>query len=430
VSAFKRKGRRVRLVKVPTEAGIWIQRSTKTRDPQRAKAMQRMVDTLGPGDRGAWDLLRLVTAKVPTKDASTPARPKMTLPALYDLWASTPITRYDGEGAPIAPSDDERMAHVRGELRDTDLSPLVDTFFSAITSGKEAVSDDTAKHYRSAVRLFVPKDAVVPISKLNERELTTWLEEMDDVEPGTVRKRGIGMGRFIGWLRGRGILRFDPMANITLPPNGDPLCHYLDTADAIRLADALSGQMRLFEYLLPGSAIEVSTALSLRVRDVIKSEQSIHAPGTKSYNRNRIVIVADFAWPAVLELTKGKVPDAKLFDRIADRWRARDEHFATVQKLVEEGHRVYAEMPGGIEHGYTMRDHRHTWAVRAVRSGWPITAVAEQLGHGDGGVLALRVYGRFQPKADERKKWEAMATARDASLAEEAKADQRAREGR
>jgi integrase len=68
-----------------------------------------------------------------------------------------------------------------------------------------------------------------------------------------------------------------------------------------------------------------------------------------------------------------------------------------------------------------MRDHRHTWAVRAVRSGMPIAAVAEQLGHSDGGVLALKVYGRFAPKKSERDRWEAMATARDEERAAESK---------
>jgi integrase len=69
-----------------------------------------------------------------------------------------------------------------------------------------------------------------------------------------------------------------------------------------------------------------------------------------------------------------------------------------------------------------MRDQRHTWAVRAARSGWPIEGVARQLGHKDG-TLALRVYGRFSPTNEERDRWEAMATARDESI-------QREREGK
>jgi integrase len=229
------------------------------------------------------------------------------------------------------------------------------------------------------------------------------------------------MHRFISWLRGRGTLTFDPMAELVLPPPGDPLCHYLEVADVIQLADSLSGQHRLFEYLLPGTAMEVTTALTVRVRDVSKLEMSIHAAGTKTHTRNRVVPIAEFAQAAALELLKGKHPDTRLFDQIHDRWRARDEHAAAVKRLIEQGHRVYGEMAGGVAHEYTLRDHRHTWAVRAVRSAWPLSAVSEVLGHADGGVLVLKVYGRFRPTSDERKKWEAQAAVRDRAMAKDAK---------
>jgi hypothetical protein len=42
---------------------------------------------------------------------------------------------------------------------------------------------------------------------------------------------------------------------------------------------------------------------------------------------------------------------------------------------------------------------------------------AQQLGHSDGGVLFLKVYGKFMPKKEERDRWEKMATARDEELA-------------
>lgn len=422
MTAYKRAGRTIHLINVPTESGEWVQRSTRTRDRLRAKAMQRMIDTLGPGDRGAWDLLRLLTEK----DAKT-QKPRMTLPQLFDLWVQAPVTRHDAEGAPLAPSDDERIRHVRAELRDTDVSPLVDDFYKVLTGPSENIREDTAKHYRAAVRLYVPKGEVVPLTRLNERELKVWIEEMDDVEPATVRKRGIGMRRFIAWLRARGVLTFDPMADVELPAPGDPLAHFLEMPDVVRLADAQPGQYKHFGYVLPGTAMEVSTALAIRVRSVSKADKTIHAPGTKSYNRDRIVRVADYAWPAVLELLKGKHPDSLLFDGVQDRWTARDVHSEARDALIAKGYRVYAEMPDGGAHEYTMRDHRHTWAVRATRSGWPLEAVSRQLGHVNG-ILALRVYGRFVPRQDEINKWEAMATARDKTVAAEAKAQEKHRE--
>jgi site-specific recombinase XerD len=412
---FRRKGRAFFEVKVPRRDGTWGSEPTGTRDRVTANAMEEMVRQLQ--GREAWALLEAVTSR--------PRRWKLA--ELYRLWRETPVTRHSKKtGQPIEPSIDERIEHVEAQLVTVDLDQLVETFHKVLARPGSGVSIDTANHYRSAVRLYIPKGEPCPPARLTEKELRVWLEEMDDVEPGTVRKRGIGMGRFTEWLVGRGVLGMDPMRDITLPPQGDPLTHYLEVADAERLADALAGQMRLYEMVLPATALEVTTALGLRVRAVSTIDHEIHAPGTKTSARNRVVRVAEFGWPAVLELLKGKHPDSLLFDRIPDRWIAGEEHRAAVDALGEKGHRVFVEWEGK-EKRYTMRDHRHTWAVRAVRSGWPIGAVAEQLGHSDGGVLALRVYGRFAPKKEERARWEQLATARDQELAKLAK--QQSREG-
>jgi integrase len=58
----------------------------------------------------------------------------------------------------------------------------------------------------------------------------------------------------------------------------------------------------------------------------------------------------------------------------------------------------------------TQRDARHSYAVRAIRSGVPAEVVARQLGHANA-VLVLKVYGRFAPNQRERDKWEGVAAA-------------------
>lgn len=44
--------------------------------------------------------------------------------------------------------------------------------------------------------------------------------------------------------------------------------------------------------------------------------------------------------------------------------------------------------------GYRLHDMRHTAASRLLSAGVPLMDVATWLGHADGGVLALRGYGR------------------------------------
>jgi integrase len=351
-----------------------------------------------------------------------------TVADLWRRWASAPSTRVDKHNRPVPPTAEERLAHVRAARSTTNLIPLVDDWHKVLVGPAGGVSRDTADHYRAAVRGYVlsqlaqlgierwkdvPPDAALHADRLTEALLTVHVEEMDDVEPATVRKRGQGLRRFTAWLVGRRVLGVDPMEHVPLPAPGDPLCHYLETEEAKRLADAQAGQYRLLGYLLPGSAIEVSVALALRARDVAKDSREIRAAGTKTYNRDRVVRVADYAWDAVLELLKGRHPDSLLFDRIPHRWAARDAHAEAVASVAAKGHGIYV-----TPKPYTMRDHRHTWAVRAVRSGWPIEAVARQLGHVNG-VLALKCYGRFVPTSEERDKWEKMATARDEQMGKE-----------
>lgn len=405
MAAFKPKGRKTFETKVPKRDGTWDKCSTGTRDRVTARAIDRMIETLGPRVKEAWEILETVTEK--------PQR--WSLPELWRRWCAVPTRLDESTGEAIEPSVDERIKALRAQLESIDLEPLVSKWREALSSAAYAVSEDTADHYESAVRLLMPADVPFAREQLTEQRIQEWLEEMDDVVPATARKRAIGLHQFIYWLRTHKKLGFDPMREIELPPAGDPLCHYLETPDVERLADANAGQMRLFELVLAGSALEVSTALNVRARDVSKQDKEVRAPGTKTYNRNRVVRISEFAWPAMLELLKGKHPDSVLFDRIPHRFHARDAHTEARDALIEKGHRVYAEMAGGVAHKYTLRDHRHTWAVRAARSGTPMEGISRQLGHANS-ALASKVYSRFEPKKEERDRWEKQAQRHDARL--------------
>jgi integrase len=227
---------------------------------------------------------------------------------------------------------------------------------------------------------------------------------MQGVEPATVRKHGIGMRRFTKYLVKTGVLRTDPMRDVELPAPGKPRVRYLETEEAKQLADAQPSPYQALSALLAGTGIEVSVALALRRRDVDVANREIRAAGTKTHARDRIVRAAEWAWPYIEPLLKGRLPDAGLFDGIPDRWYAQDAHNAALKKLVADGYPVFG--------GYTMRDQRHTYAVRAIRAGTPAELVARQLGHVNA-VLAHRVYGRFAPRQQERDRWERVAAAMD-----------------
>ncbi len=153
------------------------------------------------------------------------------------------------------------------------------------------------------------------------------------------------------------------------------------------------------ERAVYGTGIEVSVAVALRRRMVMPDTREIRAQGTKNHNRDRIVRVAEWAWPYVNGLLAGKLPDAGLFPAM-DRNKATKAHLKMAKTL-----KLYRE-------GVTLHGARHHWAVRAIRAGVPAEAVGRQLGHKDA-TMVLNVYGRFVPRSEDRDKWERMSTAMD-----------------
>jgi len=393
MSAFKKKGRTIYDVKIPTRDGEWVMRTTSTRDTVTAKRMQAMVDAIAPKGKRRWALV----------DALVDYR--ITVPEMYDVYLEV------GRDLDL----------LEARLADVNIEPMV-AEWAKNPGGKVKPGSDSAAHYLHHVRGFIPKGEPFHLSQFTTAAIQQHIEELD-AAPATKRKAGAAISSFGRWLFRRNVLKTKPMRDVELPSAGAPRVSFLETADAIRLAEAQPSPYREYSALLAGSGIEVSAALKLRRRDVDMTKKEIHAAGTKAYTRDRIVRVADWAWPYVERIAKGLTPDARLFAGIPDRWVAADKHNEAINGKPAVAGRaevkgLVAQFP--IYGGYTMRDHRHTWAVRAVRSGMPIEMVARQLGHTNG-ILALKVYGRFVPHSAERDRWEQAASKHDVERKEEAK---------
>lgn len=65
---------------------------------------------------------------------------------------------------------------------------------------------------------------------------------------------------------------------------------------------------------------------------------------------------------------------------------------------------------------YTTRDHRHTYAVQALRDGYSYAVVAHQLGHATT-ALVHKVYGRHAPSAADYTRRTETASGEQASAA-------------
>lgn len=111
------------------------------------------------------------------------------------------------------------------------------------------------------------------------------------------------------------------------------------------------------------------------------ARKEIRAAGTKTNTRDRIVRVAEWAWPYIEERCAALRTNDLLFPGV-DRWEASDAHRAAS---------ALAELED-----YQLRDQWHSYAVRAARAGTPTELIARQLGHANA-VLVLKIYGRFMP---------------------------------
>jgi integrase len=377
VTPYKRRDRRVWTVKVPAEGGAWHGLSTQSLHRDTAKRMQDMVDSLGPKGARAWDILSLLHEGV------------LTLPQLFDRWVESK----------------RDLTSLRSSLRAIDVEPLVEQYLKAASC-----SEDTKSHYRALIKHLIPPGKPYPIGSLTRERVQKMIDELKG-RASTKRKAGAAVRSLSNWLIARGYLQDNPVRHVKLPRPSAPRTLFLDIPDIVRLLEALPKEYRAFEALLAGSGIEVSVALSLRVRDVDMEKREVRARGTKTHARDRVVRVADWAWDYVLGTLTEKLPDALLFDQIPDRYAAGDAHRTAIESLEKE-HPIFK--------GYTMRDHRHTYAVRAIRAGAPADIVARQLGHANP-TLLLTVYGRFLPSHEERDKWEKVATAMDLAKSEAAK---------
>lgn len=381
MSAFQATGRTIHHVKIPTIVHgktVWKKRTTGTRDPNTAKKMQRMVGELGPDELQADDVLDAVLSD------------RLTVPALWKLWTRT-------EGSPAV-----KLRAIRATLADFDLLQKRSGWVAEVTDRASAGTATQYDYYLGRLVEGIGVEGALPRSRVTVEAIKTFLAGLS-VQTGTKRKFHAGLSTFFTYCVSIGVLERNPLREITAAPASDPRDRHLSAVEAQALADAQASPYRELSALLSGTGIDVGVALRLRVKDVDVPHREIRARGTKTHNRDRVVRVANWAWVYVARLLAGKVPTAKLFDGVTMP-DARASHQDACTAL-------------GVE-DYTMRDSRHSYAVRALQAGTPALQVAKQLGHKDA-TMVNKVYGLYEPSQRDRSHWEAVATARDADVAKE-----------
>lgn len=376
MNAYVPAGRTVAKIAVPLEPVArakprWVMRSTSTRDPQTVKRMQAMVDQLGRFGARAWDVLAMVSDK------------RWTLMQLYEAY-----TAHQGD-----------IAALRAAIDDVVLAEHVPAFLAHLRA--KARSADLAQHYAVYLRRL-QADGIVRRSQLTVPTLSRWMDRLEG-QPATRRKYAAGVSAFCTWLVRQGVLALNPMRDVEKPAVPRGRIRFLETPDAQRLADAQPSPWRELSAVLAGTALDVTPATQLTRGQVELETIEGETVWTIAHRRPKSsgvqrMIVAEWVVPYLQRACDGKLPGALLFPG-TDRFNVGKQHRAACEAL-------------GIA-GYWAKDARHTWAVRWARVNGAPAQAAEQLGHGDGGVLYLKTYGQYRPTTAEKAATERLAAARD-----------------
>ena len=374
------RGRRY-FVGVPTREGRWIKRATGSSDKSVARSIARMLDELGPEGRREWELLDAVSSG------------SLEVASLFDAYRANALDA------------------LRAQLKDADLEPHVQTWLDSISA---RIAPDTLEHYELYVRSFIPEGTRFPQSALTHARIVAWLSspklgvrervgddgtkvETKTVGPSTRRKYHAALSSFCDYARAVGLIERNPMRDVKPPRAAAARMSYLSIDNVRALAEAQAEPYRTLSLLLHATGIEVSVALALKKRDIDMLRKEIRARGTKTKARDRLAMVADWAWPDLEKFVRRLLPNAPLFPGV-NRWTASDKHReACIALNIED---------------YQLKDSRHTYAVRAIRAGAPFEHVAAQLGHIDT-TMVVRVYARFRPSEAERTDWQRIATIQD-----------------
>lgn len=315
--------------------------STGMRDPEGAKEVEAFAERLY--NRRRWDILDAIKAK------------RITLAAAFDA-------DYRGE-----------LDSVLRTINDVDLSPLVDEWAKEVNA-----------KYVKQVRLLIGVGERFPRSQFVRSRVKSFLADLPVSGPTKNRYRA-ALSVFAGWLVEREVMEHNCVRDISGYSEHDPRDQWMTWADAQKVAGRAPEPYRTIILLMAGTGLEWGAVERLRCDDIDLKAETIHARGSKTRWRNRVVRAEAFVWPALRKHLRTLLPGALVFDAVGER-----------SALFELRDACAASKVGRQR----LHDLRHTYAVNALRSGLKPQVVAHQLGHKDA-TMVLKVYGRYIPEKSD-----------------------------
>lgn len=335
-------------LQVPRSDHRWTRVSTGTSDKRTARAIQEMVGALRA--RRVWAVLDAV------------AKHDLTLGEVFDHYRSDP-----------------NLTALLASLDAIDLAPLVDDWRGYLA----ARGIGGAETYVAQVRRLIPAGERFTRAQFTRKGVSEHLAGLS-VSGSTRNRHRAALSGFARFLVERDVLEHNVVRDVRAAKAAAPRMRYLERDEAQALVDALPQPYRALEALMLGAGLEWQACIRLTRRDVNLDAGTIHARGSKTAWRNRVVrIVESWAAPIIAAHARALMPSASVFPV---RYKHALKAHAAACKAIQLD-------------DYNMHDNRHTFAVQQLRDGLSPTVVARQLGHSNA-HLVHTTYGRFVP--DER----------------------------
>jgi len=344
---FRSKGRKFYKVRVTASDGRSIVAGTGTDDLPTARAVERMIREMRR--RREWAAIELIIER------------KAKLPEVFDAF------------------DAGRLADLLALYSSPDLSKILEDW------------PGDPKYKVQVRRLFGDS---FPASRFTRKAISEFLAGLTmpgkalpkrPVSGATRNRYRAALSVFARWLVEREIIPHNPVKDVRGSRPNPARMVWLDRAQAKALIAALHNPHRAIEALMAATGIEWQVIERLKRRDIDFTARTIHAQGGKTIWRNRVVRATElWAWEIFAGYARDFTENALIFGEV-DKYRALTLHKRASKDL-------------GLP-ATTLHDWRHTYAVQALRDGYPLTVVAHQLGHHDTYLVQTR-YGRHVP--DER----------------------------
>lgn len=338
-------------VYVPKQKGGALLRTTGTTEKRTYTLVKALVARLKSERR--WSILNAITAHPP----------RTTVGKAYDADRTKSLDAFEA-----ALSAEALAPHV--------------TKYLAVLKGR-GKSERHIQNVKQQLAQFMVKHATT--ADLTNASVTAWLATLT-MSPGTCRQYCFAVTGLTRYLVDVDVLKEYPLNKVTAPDKNPARMTYYDAATDERIVLASHRKYRALFAFVKGTACDLTTALTLNRQDIDWAGGKVRLRGTKTAQRDvHEALIEGWAYGYVQTHCESVMPFSPLFPGLT-RHGAYRHHRRCCKAL-------------GIT-GYTLKDARHSVAVRMAKQGYTASEIAEQLGNSPD--LCARVYARFIVKMAHR----------------------------